>query len=40
MNKGNATAKDILELIEYTQEKVYEKFGEKIELEVEILGEK
>lgn len=39
VNKGNATAKDILELIEYTQEKVYEKFGEKIELEVEILGE-
>ena len=40
INSGGATAKDILELIEYTQEKVYEKFGEKIELEVEILGEK
>lgn len=40
VNKGNATAKDILELIEYAQEKVYEKAGEKIELEVEILGEK
>ena len=39
VNKGNATAKDILELIEYTQGKVYEKFGEKIELEIEILGE-
>ena len=39
VNKGNATAKDILELIEYTQEKVYEKAGEKIELEVEIIGE-
>lgn len=40
VNKGNATAKDILELIEYAQENVYEKAGEKIELEVEILGEK
>lgn len=40
VNEGNATAKDILELIEYAQEKVYEKAGEKIELEVEILGEK
>ena len=40
VNKGNATSKDILELIEYTQEKVYEKFGENIKLEVEVLGEK
>lgn len=38
VNKGNATSKDIQDLIKYTQEKVYEKFGEKIELEVEILG--
>lgn len=40
VNKGNATAKNILELIEYTQEKVYEKFGENIKLEIEVLGEK
>lgn len=39
VNKGNATAKDIQELIEYTREKVYEKAGEKIELEVEVIGE-
>lgn len=36
INKGNATAKDILELVKYTQEKVYEKFGKKIELELKI----
>lgn len=40
VNKGNATAKNILELIEYTQEKVFEKFGENIKLEIEVLGEK
>ncbi len=40
INKGNATAKDILELIEYVKEKVYETSKEKIDLEVEIVGEK
>lgn len=40
VNNGNATANDILELIKYTQEKVYEKTKEKIELEVEVIGEK
>ena len=39
INKNNATAKDIIDLIKYTQEKVYEKFGEKIELEVKIIGD-
>lgn len=39
VNKGNATAKDILELIEYTQETVYKKFGERIQMEIEIIGE-
>lgn len=39
INLGNATAKDILDLIEYTKEKVYEKFKKKIELEIQILGE-
>ena len=39
INKGNATAKDILKLIEYVKNTVYEKFNKKIELEIEIIGE-
>lgn len=39
VNKGNAQAKDILNLVKYISEKVYEKFGKKIELEVQIIGE-
>lgn len=37
INKNNATAKDVEELIEYTKEKVYEKFNKKIETEIEIV---
>ena len=32
------TAKDVKELIEYTKEQVYKKFGKKIETEIEIIG--
>lgn len=39
VNTGNATAKDVINLITYTQEKVKEKFGVKIEPEIRILGE-
>ena len=39
VNTGNATAKDILELIEYVIRVIYEKFGKVIELEVEVIGE-
>ena len=39
INKGNATATDILQLIEYVEKTVYDKFKEKIELEIEILGD-
>ncbi len=39
INKGNATAKDILELIEYVRNKIYEKYNKEIELEIEIIGE-
>ena len=39
INKGNATAKDVLELIDIVKKKVYEKFNVNIELEIEILGE-
>lgn len=39
INKGNATASDVLELAEHIKKVVYEKFGKKIELEIEVLGE-
>lgn len=39
INKGNATAKDILELIEYVKYEVEKKYNKKIELEIEIIGE-
>ncbi len=39
VNKGNATAKEILELIDKVQKTVYEKFNKKIELEIEFIGE-
>lgn len=39
INKGNATAKDVLTLVEIVKTKVYERFNEQIELEVVIMGE-
>ena len=39
INKENATAKDVLDLIEYTKTKVYEKYKNVIELEIVVLGE-
>ena len=39
VNKGNATAQDILDLIDYVIKVVYEKFGKILELEVEVIGE-
>ena len=39
VNTGNATAEDVIQLTNIVKKKVYEKFGKKIELEVEILGE-
>ena len=39
VNAGDATAQDILELIKYVKDKVYEKTGKFIKLEVEVLGE-
>ena len=38
INKGNATAKDVLELVDKVKEEVYRNFQKKIELEVEIMG--
>ena len=38
INTGNATAQDILDLIEITKRKVYEKFGKQIKLEIQVIG--
>lgn len=38
INKGEATAKDVLKLVEHVQNTIYEKFQKKIELEIEIIG--
>ena len=37
INIGNATAQDVLDLAKYVTDKVYEKFGKKIEFEIKIL---
>jgi len=39
INKGNATAKDILDLIEFVQSTVFEKYKVKLNTEVRIIGE-
>ncbi len=39
INIGNATAKDVLELVQYVTDKVYEKFSKEIKLEIEVIGE-
>jgi len=39
INKGNATAKDVLDLIEVVKAKVYEKFKVELHTEVRIIGE-
>lgn len=40
INVEKATANDILKLIDYTKKRVYEEFGKKLELEIEVIGEK
>ena len=40
INTGNATAKEILELINYIKKKVKEKYNVEIQEEIEIIGEK
>ena len=39
INTGNASAKDIIDLIKYVKTKVYEKFGVEIKPEVRVIGE-
>ena len=38
INKGNATAKDVLSLVKYVQSEVYKKCGKAIEMEIEVVG--
>lgn len=38
INKGNATAKDVYNIIAHVQKTVYERFGVKLETEVKLLG--
>lgn len=40
VNLGNATAKDVMDLTEHVKNKVYEETNNKIELEIQIIGEK
>ncbi len=39
VNKGNATAEDVIKLVEDIKKKVYNKFNKNINLEIEIIGE-
>lgn len=39
VNKGNATAKEVLSLVKIVKKKVHEEFNIDIELEIEVLGE-
>ncbi len=39
VNKGEATAKDVIDLIEYIKKIIYEKYKIKIETEIKIIGE-
>ena len=39
INKGNATAKEVRELMKQVSDKVYEKFEVRLEPEVRLLGE-
>lgn len=40
INKGNARAQDVIDLVEYIREKVLEKYGVNLEKEIEVIGEK
>ena len=38
INRGGATARDVLELVEQVREEVKRQFGVELELEVKLLG--
>jgi UDP-N-acetylmuramate dehydrogenase len=40
VNAGNATAKDVLDLIQYIKDKILQLYGIKMETEIEIIGRK
>lgn len=40
INAGNATSKDVLDLVELTKKEILEKFKKEIELEIQVIGEK
>jgi len=39
INKENATAKDVLDLVEHVKQSVFQKFDKNIQLEIEVIGE-
>lgn len=39
VNLGDATAKDVIDVVEYVKKVVFEKTGNEIELEIQIIGE-
>lgn len=39
INKGNATAKDVIRLVDYIKKKIYDEYQKNIELEIEIVGD-
>lgn len=39
VNTGNATAKDVIEVVNHVKQIVFEKTGKQVELEIELLGE-
>ena len=38
INKGNATAQDVIQLIKYIKDKIKEKYNKDLELEIEFIG--
>jgi UDP-N-acetylmuramate dehydrogenase len=39
VNKGNATARDVYDLIRHVQQTIFNQFGIEVETEVKMLGE-
>lgn len=39
VNKGNATARDVLDLVDFIKQTAKEKFNKELELEIRIIGE-
>ena len=39
VNTGDATAEDVIKLTEYIKKQIYDKYGKKIDLEIQVVGE-